>query len=94
MPDFEVETDENDHCQANEDEEYCLDDPPVMQINESTQNRLDLSFFISEVDRFQISDRAAAALTTGLLRDLGIVTDSDKTKVVDRYKIRRARKKR
>ena len=66
----------------------------MMQINESTQNRLDLSFFISEVDRFQISDRAAAALATGLLRDLGIVTDSDKTKVVDRYKIRRARKKR
>jgi hypothetical protein len=91
---LEYEKDENDNCQANEDEEYCLDDPPMMQINESTQNRLDLSFFISEVDRFQISDRAAAALATGLLRDLGIVTDSDKTKVVDRYKIRRARKKR
>ena len=58
------------------------------------QNRLDLNHFIAEVDRYQISDRAAAALATGLLRDVGLVTGVDLSNVVDKYKIRRARKKR
>ena len=38
-----------------------------------------------------MSDRAAAALATGLLRDVGLVTDTDTQMVVDRYSIRRRR---
>jgi hypothetical protein len=60
----------------------------------TTQNRMSLENFISECDRYHISDRAASALATGLLRDVGIVTAEDKTKDVDRFKIRRARRKR
>lgn len=91
---LEYEKDENENCLANEGDKDYPEDSPIKQITKSTQNRLDLSFFISEVDRFQISDRAGAALATGLLRDLGLVTESDKSQVVDRYKIRRERKKR
>ena len=40
---------------------------------------------------YNVSDRAAAALATALLRDLGLVTDSDTKMVVDRYCIRRRR---
>ena len=63
-------------------------------VNVTTQNRMSLDNFISECDRYHISDRAASALPTGLLRDVGIVTAEDKSKVVDRSKIRRDRKKR
>ena len=60
----------------------------------ATQNRLSLDNFISECDRHHISDRAASAMATALLRDIGIVTAEDVSKVVDRSKIRRMRKKR
>ena len=60
----------------------------------ATQNRLSLDNFISECDRYHISDRAASAMATALLRDIGIVTAEDVSKVVDRSKIRRMRKKR
>ena len=45
------------------------------------QNSLDLAYFIAEVDRYKISDRAAAALSTALLRDLGLVTNTDNSKL-------------
>ena len=60
----------------------------------SNQNRMILACFIAEVDRYQVSDRAAAALATGLLKDLGFVSDSDQRLVVDRYKVKRERRKR
>ena len=51
-----------------------------------------MSYFIAEVDRYQIPDRAAAALATGLLRDIGKITETVTSLVVDKNKIRRARK--
>lgn len=47
----------------------------------------------TECDRFGVSDRCAAAITSALLVDLGVVTESNRTLVVDRYKVRRAREK-
>ena len=70
--------------------------PPSIQPSSqesSTQNRMNLACFIAEVDRYQVSDRAAAALATGLLKDLGFVSDSDQRLVVDRYKVKRERRK-
>lgn len=39
--------------------------------------------------RFGVSHRAAAALASGLLKDLGIISDEDKTEVIDPAKIQR-----
>ena len=57
------------------------------------ENVIPIDNFARECDRYGISDRAAAALGTALLVDLGIVTDSDKTNVITRDKVRRARGK-
>ena len=91
---FEYEMDANENLLGNKsDEEFTLGLVDVYgDCQESTQNRLDISYFIAEVDRYQIPDRAAAALATGLLRDIGKITETDTSLVVDKYKIRRARK--
>lgn len=43
-------------------------------------------------DRIGISDRAAAIIVSSTLQDLGIVSPNHSSLVVDRSKIRRARK--
>lgn len=45
------------------------------------------------LDRFGISDRAGAAIVSATLQSMGIISDVDLSKVVDRNKIRRARDK-
>lgn len=39
--------------------------------------------------RYNVSDRAAAALATAILEDYGIITATNKAEVVDKCKIRR-----
>ena len=40
-------------------------------------------------ERFQISDRAAAAaIANSVMQNLGLITDDDKTYVIDRSKLR------
>src|SRR6218665_3244694 len=41
----------------------------------------------------QVSDRSAAVLGTSVLHDLGLVSPIDRSKVIDRSKIRRERRK-
>ena len=41
-------------------------------------------------DRYGLSDRATAAITSCVLKDFGIVTNYDHSLVVDKNKIRRA----
>ena len=94
---LDFENNDNIACAAENEKDLYQEDQSkssASKSNSCSQNRLNLSCFITEVDRFQISDRAAAALATGLMRDLGLVSDSDKSQVVDRYKVRRERKKR
>ena len=55
------------------------------------QCRTDISLFISEVERYGISDRAASALYNAALMCNNIITKECKDKVVDKYKIRRSR---
>lgn len=45
------------------------------------------------LDRFGVSDRVGAAITTSVLQDLGIVSERESSYVVDRSKVRRAREK-
>ena len=44
-------------------------------------------------ERYQLSDRASAAVANAVLKDAGLITDLDKTYVVDKNKLRREREK-
>ncbi|KAJ2945333.1 hypothetical protein O0L34_g9424 [Tuta absoluta] len=44
-------------------------------------------------DRYGVSNRSAAAITTAVLEDLGLVSSEEKSLVVDKSKLRRARNK-
>lgn len=55
----------------------------------SKQMRVSLSSVAMHADRYGLSDRAVSAVSTSLLRDLGMVDD---TCIIDRNKVRRARK--
>ena len=57
----------------------------------TNQNRTDPSFFIAEVCRYGVSDRAAAALYSATLKTVNIITDDENKLVVDKSKVRRAR---
>ena len=59
--------------------------------SESVQNRIVISNFARECDRYQLSDRAAAALGSALLTDVGIVSETDQSSLITRSKVRRAR---
>ena len=55
------------------------------------QNRMIWSNLARMSEHFQISDRAAAAIANSVMQDLGLITDDDKTYVIDRSKLRRER---
>jgi len=44
-------------------------------------------------ERYQLSDRASSAVANAALKDAGLVTDLDKTYVIDKNKLRREREK-
>ena len=57
------------------------------------QNRSSLRKVAVTCERFDISDRAAATIATATLKAFGIVTDTNKTNVMDRSKLRREKQK-
>lgn len=59
----------------------------------TTQMRMPLPNLVREADRFGISDRATAAIATAVLADFGLVTNYDRSNVIDKSKVRRERKK-
>lgn len=42
-------------------------------------------------DRYGVSERADAAIESSVLEDIGLMTDTEASNVIDRYKIRRER---
>jgi len=44
-------------------------------------------------ERYQLSDRASAAVANAALKDAGLITDLDKTYVTDKNKLRRESEK-
>ena len=56
-------------------------------------NTLKLKNFAREVDRYQVSDRAAAKLANGLMIDLGHVREGNTKLLIDPSKVRRERQK-
>lgn len=59
----------------------------------ANQMRVKLPSLASACDRTGVSDRAAATVASAVLQDLGIISDADKTNVIDRMKVRRERKR-
>ncbi|VEN46785.1 unnamed protein product [Callosobruchus maculatus] len=57
------------------------------------QMRQKLSSFARECDRHGISDRTAASISSALLQDIGFISETDTSKVIDRNKVRREREK-
>jgi hypothetical protein len=55
------------------------------------QNRLRLPSLAIVSDRYGVSDRAAAALASSVLEDVGLIQSQDTSLVVDRSKLRRER---
>uniref|UniRef100_A0A6P7H9T0 Uncharacterized protein LOC114349245 n=1 Tax=Diabrotica virgifera virgifera TaxID=50390 RepID=A0A6P7H9T0_DIAVI len=55
--------------------------------------RVNLTAFARECDRYGVSDRSAASLSSALLQDLGIINEQDTSKIIDRNKVRREREK-
>ena len=54
---------------------------------------LEISSIALEADRFSVSNRAAASISTATLVDYGIISSSDSTLVIDHHKVWRARQK-
>lgn len=68
--------------------------PSTSQPTETVgQMRISLSKLAKACDRTGVSDRTAAIIASAVLEDLKIITPDDSTKIIDRSKIRRARKR-
>lgn len=59
----------------------------------SQQMRVPLPTLARECDRYGVSDRAAAAISSAVLQDVGLVTEQDSSSVIDRSKIIREKMK-
>ena len=55
------------------------------------QMRVSLANLAREADSYGVSNRAAASFATAVLVDFGIVTNADRSKVIDKNKLRRER---
>ena len=57
------------------------------------QNRKHWPNLVSAAERYQVSDRVAAAIANAALKDAGYLTETDKQHVIDKNKLRRERAK-
>jgi len=64
--------------------------PPRLRV---FQQRRRLQNVAKASDRYALSDRAVAEITSGVLHDYGIVTLENSSQVIDRHKVRRERQK-
>lgn len=55
------------------------------------RNTFSMATVARTVDRYGVSDRAAAAIVSAAFQDVGLITERNSTNIVDRSKIRRAR---
>ena len=67
-----------------EDEDYH---PPENIKENSKQNRTKLPKTAEACDRYLVSDRAGAAIASGVLRDYGIINDADTSQVIGPRKL-------
>ena len=63
----------------------------ISEEEDRAQNRTALANLARACDRYNISDRAGAAVASAALKDFGLISSDDKTNVIDRHKLRRER---
>lgn len=72
-------------------------DPKIKQltpiVSKSSQMRLDLPSTAVVADRYGVSDRAAAAIASSVLKDVGLITSKNSDLVIDKNKLRREKSK-
>jgi hypothetical protein len=91
----------SDHANTNNDhQELSTDQDTAEEIQDLSDSEsrkfiesFKLNIFAEELDRRGISDRDGAALASAILQDLGLITIDNRVLVVDRSKVRRARKR-
>lgn len=87
-----VETEEDDKILSNNDDSDNDEEFRVQTKKPSQwQMRVKLTATAIVSDRYGVSDRATAAIASSILHDVGIITDSDSSHVVDKCKIRRTK---
>ncbi|CAH0562737.1 unnamed protein product [Brassicogethes aeneus] len=59
----------------------------------SKQMRIKLPSLAQACDRTGVSDRSAAIIASAVLKDIGLITSEEASKIIDRSKIRRERKR-
>lgn len=75
----------SDDC-SDSDQEFIPESPKKKS---GWQMRINLKSTALTCDRYGVSDRATAAIASSVLQDVGVVTNSDNSQVVDKCKIRR-----
>ena len=63
------------------------------QLRNSLQNRISFSTVAGVSLRYGASDRMTAAIATAALVDIGLITEEDSSKVLDRHKVHREKLK-
>lgn len=86
-----ADTDDDYHCITDSDNNSDSDfnDGEIKSRKPGWQMRVNLKSTAILSARYGVSDRATAAIASSVLHDLGVVTDSDPSHVVDKNKIRR-----
>ncbi|KAI6656229.1 hypothetical protein LOD99_1562 [Oopsacas minuta] len=72
-------------------EEFESFDSSTSNNHKHTRNHNQLRNLAIMCDRYQISDRAGAAIANAVLQDYGIITQEEGWQIIDRNKLRRSR---
>ena len=83
------ETDCSDDDNLTFDKEY----KPTTSASNSSQMRLKLTNAAMFAQRYNISHRGAAAFGSALLEDMGFISETDRTRIIDKNKISREKRR-
>lgn len=83
-----VETDDEDQYPSSKDSDTDPDFKVPKRVSSNNwQMRIQLKSTALLSDRFGVSDRATAAIASSALHDVGLITDSDVSHVIDKNKM-------
>lgn len=97
----EISEDDETFPSLSSDSDFSCDEAPLSSSSKTddvvtqktNQMRDKLPTFAEMCDRYAVSDRCASALASSVLHDIGIIKEEDTSRVVDRCKVRRERKR-
>lgn len=96
----DAETSDDSAClsDSQQDPDFCTElplDAPAISTSkiQVKQMRQRLENLATACDRTGVSDRSASIIASAVLQDVGLISEQDTSKVIDRSKLRRERKK-